>query len=104
MIKELKRDLEINSRGKICRTQETNPETEQLEGYHLFCKNDQECPFHYYLAYTGTRTRKGEKMYKLVSECTQHLPTCLEGDEELAYMKLTKLIDSMEDRIRELLS
>lgn len=43
-------------------------------------------------------------MYKLVSECTQHLPTCLEGDEELAYMKLTKLIDSMEDRIRELLS
>lgn len=58
MIKEVKRDLEIRSRGKICKSQEVNSKTGQVMGYNFYCKNDPDCPFSCALHYIGHRNSK----------------------------------------------
>jgi hypothetical protein len=74
-----------------------------VTGYHFYCKNDSECSFDCCLEYAGRRSPKGEKYYRLVVVSEAHLPNCLEEEEEICFMKLTKLIDSMEDPIVKLL-
>lgn len=44
-MKDVKRDLEIKSRGKLCKSQEINYKTGQVTGYKFYCKNDSNCPF-----------------------------------------------------------
>ena len=65
MMKEVKRDLEIRSRGKICKSQEVNSKTGQVTGYNFYCKIDPNCPFSCALVYSGNRNSKNEKLYKL---------------------------------------
>lgn len=58
MIKDIKRDLEIRSRGKVCKSQEINSKTGQVIGYYFYCKNDGNCPFSCFLEYSGKRNSK----------------------------------------------
>jgi hypothetical protein len=80
-MKDLKRDLEIKSRGKICKTQEIDPETQKIIGYHFYCKNDFECPFHCFLACTSTTNAKGQNLYRLEIHCEDHLKDCYEDSQ-----------------------
>jgi hypothetical protein len=73
-------------------------------GYHFYCKNDSECSFDCYLEYANRRNSRGEKFYKLQMKSESHLNACLEDEEEIAFMKLTKTIDNMEEPIIKLLS
>ena len=68
-IKDVKRDLEIASRGKVCKSQEVDSRTGQIIGYHFTCKNDTDCPFDCFLEYTGQRTSHSEKIYRLRVKC-----------------------------------
>ena len=92
-MKEVKRILEIDSKGKICKTQEINKSTEQVIGYHLLCKSDPDCPFEYFFEYSGQRNFRGDKYFKLKPKCKNHLSTCIEPEEEINFMKLTQIID-----------
>jgi hypothetical protein len=58
MIKEVKRDLEIRSRGKVCKSQEVNSKTGQVTGYRFSCKSNPDCGFSCALEYTGNRNAK----------------------------------------------
>lgn len=104
MIKEAKRDIEIRSRGKICKSQIVNSKTGQVTGYNFYCKVDPHCPFSCTLIYTGHRNSKHEKLYKMVSECDAHVKGCIESEEEIAFMRLTKTIDDLEPAIAALLA
>ncbi len=42
-------------------------------------------------------------MFQLIPKCEEHLKSCLEDEQEISFMKLTKLIDSMESQIVSLL-
>ena len=70
-----------------------------MTGYHLLCKSDPECPFHCILQIAGT-TPKGEKLFRVITECDEHLKDCYEDEQEITFLKLTKLIDVMEEPIR----
>jgi hypothetical protein len=104
MIKDLKRDLEIRSRGKICKSQEVNGQTGQVTGYHFYCKTNSACPFSCSLVYTGNRNARNEKLYLLQTECDSHGKGCIEPAEEVAFMRLTKTMDEMEPAIAALLT
>jgi hypothetical protein len=43
-------------------------------------------------------------LYKLTVLCGEHHKECIEGDEEVAFMRLTKIIDGMERPIISLLT
>ena len=40
----------------------------------------------------------------MIPECEEHMKDCLEDEQEITFLKLTKLIDCMEGSIRDLLS
>lgn len=104
MMKDLKRDLEIKYRGKLCKSQEVNHRTGQVLGYNFLCKTNNHCPFRCFLQFSGKRNLDNEKLYKLTVLCGEHQKECIEGDEEVAFMRLTKIIDGMERPIIALLT
>jgi hypothetical protein len=104
MMKDLKRDLEIKYRGKLCKSQEVNHRTGQVLGYNFLCKTNNHCPFRCFLQFSGKRNLDNEKLYKLTVLCGEHQKECIEGDEEVAFMRLTKIIDGMERPIISLLT
>lgn len=53
---------------------------------------------------SGKRNQDNEKLYKLMVVCGEHNKECIEGEEEVAFMRLTKLIDGMERPIVALLN
>jgi hypothetical protein len=104
MMKDLKRDLEIKYRGKLCKSQEVNHRTGQVLGYNFLCKSNSQCPFKCFLQFSGKRNVENEKLYKLIVVCGEHQKECIEGEEEVAFMRLTKVIDGMEQPIIDMLA
>ena len=88
----------------MCKSQEVDGKTGQIIGYHFTCKSDADCPFDCFLEYTGQRTSTNDKLYRLLVRCDQHLRGCLEEEEEVNFIRMTRRIDSMEEAIAGLLS